>query len=243
MRYIASALIAWCALALPSGAQERCRQALALGLDVSGSVDSREYRMQLDGLASAFQAPDVKDVLLSMPDAPIRIAVYEWSGAQDHILLLPWTSVTDETRLAGIAQRLRRTQRTPSDQSTGLGSAMQFGSHLLEQQSACWTKTLDISGDGKSNTGPHPKDLGDTPFPNITINALVIGADALDHGDNRQAQVGELSSYFEAYVLRGPTSFVEVALGFEDYEDAMIRKLKRELQGLMLTRHLPIQNQ
>ena len=240
--YIVSALIAWCALALPSGAQERCRQALALGLDVSGSVDSREYRMQLDGLASAFQAPDVKDVLLSMPDAPIRIAVYEWSGAQDHFLLLPWTSVTDETRLTEIEQRLRRTQRTPSDQSTGLGSAMQFGARLLEQQSACWTQTLDISSDGKSNTGPHPKDLWDTPFPNITINALVIGADALDHGDNRQAQVGELSSYFEAYVLRGPTSFVEVALGFEDYEDAMIRKLKRELQGLMLTRQLPIQN-
>jgi len=87
------------------------------------------------------------------------------------------------------------------------------------------------------------KDLGDTPFPNITINALVIGADALDHGGTRRARAPELSSYFDAYALRGPTSFVEVALGFEDYEDAMIRKLKRELQGLMLTRHLPIQNQ
>ncbi|MCX8955594.1 DUF1194 domain-containing protein, partial [Ruegeria sp. NA] len=36
-----------------------CRQALALGLDVSGSVDSREYRLQLDGLASALTRPEV----------------------------------------------------------------------------------------------------------------------------------------------------------------------------------------
>ena len=65
----------------------------------------------------------------------------------------------------------------------------------------------------------------------------MIGADSLDHGDDRQDQVGELSSYFQAYVLHGPTSFVEVALGFEDYERAMIRKLKRELEGMMLTQH------
>lgn len=38
---------------LPHAAQANCRLALALGLDVSGSVDSREYRLQLDGLANA----------------------------------------------------------------------------------------------------------------------------------------------------------------------------------------------
>ena len=34
-------------------AQADCRQALALGLDVSGSVDSAEYALQMQGLANA----------------------------------------------------------------------------------------------------------------------------------------------------------------------------------------------
>jgi hypothetical protein len=223
--------------ALPAFGQERCRQALALGLDVSGSVDSREYRMQIDGLAAALSDPEVIDILVAMPAAPIRLAVYEWSSPQDQIMLLPWTVLKDQVTVDNLVARLKRTERSPAEQSTGLGQAMLFGTALLAQQSECWTRTLDISGDGKSNTGPNPQDVPDVRFEGISINALVIGADSLDHGDDRQDQVGELSSYFQAYVLHGPTSFVEVALGFEDYERAMIRKLKRELEGMMLTQH------
>lgn len=225
--------------AVPLQAQERCRQALALGLDVSGSVDSREYRMQLDGLAAALSHQDVRDVLLSMPDAPVRIAVYEWSGPHDQTLLLPWSAITDDATLRASAARLRATQRTPSEQSTGLGAALLYGAQLLSQQSDCWTRTLDISGDGKSNTGPPPQEIDKTGLGAITVNALVIGADALDHGDSRQAEISELSSYFNAYVIHGPTSFVEVALGFEDYERAMVRKLMRELEGFALSSAAP----
>lgn len=231
-------------IAGPALAQERCRQALALGLDVSGSVDSREYRLQLDGLLSALLEPSVQGALLSMPGNPVRIAVYEWSGPADQTLLLPWSAITDAAALNAIAARLGAAQRTaPSEQSTGLGTAMLYGAALLAQQPDCWTRTLDISGDGKNNSGPQPQDIDDRRFDGMTINALVIGADALDHGDNRQAQIGELSSYFNAYVIHGPLSFVEVALGFEDYESAMVRKLKRELQGMILSEQTPLQGQ
>ena len=47
--------------------------------DVSGSVDSGEYRLQLDGLAAALQRPDVAPLILSNAAAPIRLAIYEWS--------------------------------------------------------------------------------------------------------------------------------------------------------------------
>ncbi|MGB7317430.1 MAG: DUF1194 domain-containing protein [Planktotalea sp.] len=216
-------------------AQERCRQALALALDVSGSVDSREYRLQLDGLAAALSNPKVHTALLSMPDTPVRLAVYEWSSPADQTLLVPWRAITSEGDLNGLAAQLRSTQRTPAEQSTGLGTAMLYGAKLLARQSECWVRTLDISGDGKANTGPLPQKLNKTAFDGITINALVIGADALDHGDSRQAEIGELSSYFNAYVIHGPSSFVEVALGFDDYERAMVRKLLRELEGMALS--------
>ncbi|WP_293452491.1 DUF1194 domain-containing protein [Planktotalea sp.] len=137
---------------------------------------------------------------------------------------------------------MANTQRTPSDQSTGLGSAMLYGVRLLARQGTCWKHTLDISGDGKSNTGLHPKDIDDAAFGDVTTNALVIGADPIDHGDSRQTEISELSAYFEAYVIHGTNSFVEVALGFEDYEHAMVRKLMRELEGMALSQ-LNISNQ
>lgn len=229
----------FCLLTSSGNASERCRQALLLGLDVSGSVDSREYRLQLDGLAAALLHPDVQSALLSMPETPVRIAVFEWSSPVDQTLIQPWRSINSANDLNALASRLTSTKRTPSEQSTGLGTAMLYGADLLSQQSECWIQTFDISGDGKANTGPNPKDLPERVFEGITINALVIGADPLDHGDNRQAEIGELSSYYNAYVIRGAGSFVEVAVGFDDYERAMVRKLLRELQGLILSHHQP----
>jgi len=77
-------------LASPAAAQ-MCRQALALGLDVSGSVDRDEYRLQLDGLAAALGDPDVMDALLYQSDAPVRLAIYEWSDPTQDRIILGWT--------------------------------------------------------------------------------------------------------------------------------------------------------
>ena len=54
---------------LPFQAAAACRQALAIGLDISGSVDEAEYRLQLDGLASALLNPDVQKAFLAIPGA------------------------------------------------------------------------------------------------------------------------------------------------------------------------------
>lgn len=229
------ALVLLAALAAnPAVAQ--CRQALALGLDVSGSVDAREYRLQLDGLAGALRHPDVRAALLAMPQAPVRLAVFEWSGPAYQRLLLDWQAITDTNSLDTLAARLTFTARRPAPPGTALGTAMEFGAALLETQDDCWKRTLDLSGDGQRNVGPHPREvqrrLASRP---ITVNGLVIGADPTHGTDRRQAGIARLSAYYRAWVLTGPDSFVETALGFEDYEAAMIRKLKRELQGLVVS--------
>ena len=53
-------------------ADAACRLALALGLDVSGSVDAAEYRLQLDGVAAALTDEDVQAALFAMPGAQKR---------------------------------------------------------------------------------------------------------------------------------------------------------------------------
>ena len=216
--------LALLALVWAGAAQGACRQALVLALDVSGSVDAREYRLQLDGVAAALESVAVQEVLFATGAAPVRLAVFEWSGPEDQAMILDWTGITDPAALARVTARLRAHQRQPKAPTTALGSAMQTGLRLLAAQPACWTHTLDISGDGEANTGPRPQDVTLTGAPPGTlVNGLVIGAPD-----------GALARYFTAYVIRGAGAFVEEAAGFEDYAAAMERKLIRELAALAI---------
>jgi len=52
-------------------------------------------------------------------------------------------------------------------------------------------------------------------------------------------EIGELSSYYNAFVISGPGAFVETALGFADFERAMTRKLLRELEAPVFGALLP----
>ncbi len=227
-----------CLLANPLSAQ--CRQALALGMDVSGSVDSREYRLQLSGLATALRHPDVVQLILSNSSTFVRIAIYEWSEPGHQRLLLGWTDIRTIIDLRRIQQQLDSTTRSSAPQGTAVGAAMSYGAELLKGQSDCWRRTLDLSGDGKHNLGVHPRDIkAALQNTDVTINGLVIGIDDPNPGDTRQVEIGELSAYYHAWVIRGPDAFVEIALGFEAYEEAMTRKLIRELEGLSLSQTLP----
>ena len=216
---------------LAVSAEAQCRQALALGLDVSGSVDGAEYRLQLDGLAAALAHSDVTAALLAAAGAPVSLAVYEWSGPTSQAVIVDWTAITDAATLDAVTARLRANARTPADPSTALGTALLVGGRLLGQRPDCWKRTLDISGDGESNTGPRPQDLGAAPeLAGITVNALVIGPDAIAPPGGAQGLLG----YFETYVIRGPGAFAEHAEDFAAYEAAMVRKLLKELQGMVV---------
>ncbi len=225
------------ALALWAGAAgASCRQALALGLDVSGSVDAREYRLQIDGLAAALLRADVQQAFLAIPGAPVRLHVYEWAGLASQRTLIPWTTIMRASDLQAIAATLAATPRVEHEPPTALGQALLSGARRLAEQPDCWKHTLDISGDGKSNTGPRPRDVKDDPrLAGLTVNGLVIGSDQRPRGDHRQTEIPELWSYYRIEVIRGPQAFVEVAIGFEDFENAMARKLLRELQTLAVS--------
>ena len=230
----ALALAAWVA-ACPAVAQEECRQALALGLDVSGSVDAREYRLQLDGLAWALGTASVRRAILATPD-PVEMLVYEWSGAEDQHVLVNWTALRSEEDIVAFRETLRQTMRRATSPGTAIGHALEKGLTLLDQRADCARRTLDISGDGKSNLGPDPRfvrqRLADA---GVTVNALVVGADAPGIGDLRQEEIGELSSYYRASVITGEDAFVQTALGYEAYAEAMARKLERELQTMVVS--------
>ncbi len=213
-----------------------CRQALALGLDVSGSVDAREYRLQLNGLAQALGTETVRRALLQSPHAPVHILVFEWSGPSDQAVLADWTAIQSRADISVLQETLRQVRRRDATPGTSLGPAMRFAAEQLAERAGCWRKTLDISGDGKANAGPRPAEVReDLVAQGITVNALVIGADAPKLGDQRHVEISELSAYFATNVIAGPDAFVQTALGYDAYAEAMARKLERELQGEVIS--------
>ncbi len=218
-------------------AQAACRQALVFGLDVSGSVDPREYRLQVEGLAAALNHPDVRDVLFAQPSLPVRISAFEWSGPLDQHMILPWTSIRSVADLDRAIYRLQQSKRASKSHSTAIGAAMQFGAALLLQQTECGRLTLDLSGDGRSNAGPRPGEVGLDAIRGIaTVNALVIGEDASTGNLPFGTHISDLSAYYLSEVIRGPGAFVEPAIGFDDFQASMLRKLLRELKGRVIGR-------
>lgn len=224
------------ALAMLSGSAEAaCRQALQFGLDISGSVDGREYSLQLDGLAAALTDPQVMEMALATAEVPVYISVFEWAGASQQRQLVDWTPLRTVSDIAQIAQTLRSTRRQSRKGATAIGRAMRYAAYEFRQGPDCWTQTLDLSGDGKNNDGNFPEIVREDPdFDAITINGLVIGADVTVGRDERQMALMDLSAYYRRRVIHGPGAFIEIALGFDDYKRAMTRKLLRELEGLVI---------
>jgi hypothetical protein len=218
---------------LPIVAQGACRQALALGLDVSGSVSEGEYALQMKGVANALLARNVQQAFLAVPSAPVRLYVFIWSGSGGPLEILSWIEIADESDLIASAELLKDQYRHRFSSETRLGEAMLFGRNALETQSDCWRLTLDVSGDGKSNSGIKPTDLQlKTSLIDITINALVVGQGHVSFLAAEDQTNSDLVDYFSSNVIRGPGAFVEVATDYQDFENAMIRKLLKELQTL-----------
>ncbi|MEM7210717.1 MAG: DUF1194 domain-containing protein [Pseudomonadota bacterium] len=200
-----------------------CKLALALALDISSSVNDREYRLQLEGLAWALEQEEVKRAILTPEGAHIQAAAYEWSGYPQQSLILDWTRLDSDEAITIFATRLRRHWRRFSEFPTALGKGVEFGAKLLHRSPPCSRKVLDVSGDGENNDGVGPDYFRRQGLlDGLTINGLVIlGA------------FPNPAIYYRANVIQGPNAFLAQARSFEDYREVMLGKLLREIETEM----------
>lgn len=202
-----------------------CRLALLLALDVSASVDEREYLLQRDGLAAALVAPEVEAAFLSSP-VPVALAAYEWSGRYNQATVLEWRLIHARDDLFEAARTVAGATRSETEFPTAMGYALGHAATLFARAPDCDRRVIDVSGDGENNEGFPPR-LAYRHFPlaNVGVNALAIGG---------SEPVQALLAYFRAEVIRGPGAFAEVAYDYDDYAQAIRRKLEREVQSLPL---------
>jgi Protein of unknown function (DUF1194) len=203
-----------------------CRLALLLALDVSSSVDAREYLLQKNGLAAALIAPEVEAAFLSASE-PVALAAYEWSGRYNHQTVLDWRLISSREDLVSAAEALAVATRSEDEFPTALGYALGHAARLFRQAPTCERRVIDVSGDGRNNDGFSPRiAYRHFPLDDVTVNALVIGG---------SQDLDDLVAYFRADVLHGPGAFVETAYDYADFERAMRRKLEREVAARALS--------
>ncbi|MBR9762234.1 MAG: DUF1194 domain-containing protein [Rhodobacteraceae bacterium] len=204
---------------------QECRLALLLALDVSASVDGREYALQRDGLAAALNDPDIRRALLQ-GRAPVALAAYEWSGRYQQAVILPWRLLDSPGAIDHAVARIAAAQRSHEGFPTAAGYALGYGAGLLREAPACDREVIDVSGDGVNNEGFAPGLAYENfPFDGVTVNGLAIsGSDA------------GVIAFYTGELAFGPGAFVEVAEGFADFRRAMTLKLFRELNDMRLGR-------
>ncbi len=200
-----------------------CPLALVLALDVSSSVDDGEHRLQSEGLARALTDPAVMESILSQ--GGIWLAAFEWSGRRNQRILIDWTHLNSLRVIGQAAARLRDAPRSTNEFPTALGYALGFASvYLKKSPPGCLRRVIDVAGDGVNNEGFAPSNAYNAfDFRDVTVNGLVIkGAEP------------DPETFYREQVQYGPGSFIEIAHGYEDYAEAMRRKLIREVLGASL---------
>lgn len=204
-------------------AHAACRLALALALDVSSSVDAREYILQRDGLAAALVSEEVQAELFSGA-GDVAISAYEWSGLHHQFMILDWTLLSSPAKVLEAAGIIHAAERQRDDLPTAIGAAVGYSGRLFRNAPDCDRYTLDISGDGVHNHGYSAKlAYKEFPLDHVTVNGLVILGDK-----------PEVAPYYLSEVIKGPGAFVEVVADFEGYQRAMERKLIREIGSVVI---------
>jgi Ca-activated chloride channel family protein len=204
-----------------------CDLALVLAVDVSGSVDPQEYRLQMDGLAAALRDGVVAEALLNHS---AMVTLIQWTGSSRQRQTLPWTAMTSFPAIEAFAAAVEDDPRIWRNYSTAIGEALSVGRAAFAEVPDCRRRVIDVSGDGQSNEGSEPRAMHDE----LGQDGIVVNAVAIETNED------DLTAYFFENVITGEGAFVETANGFEDYPAAILRKLQRETARATATRrHTP----
>lgn len=197
-----------------------CALELILAVDISGSIDQNEFALQTEGMAAAFETPELAEAIVHQ-DGGIYVTLTQWSGATRQRQVTDWHHLTGPESMATFAKAIRQGGRNWRNYSTAIGEALFHAMKVGESAPVeCKRRVVDMSGDGVSNEGRAPRAMADALAAlGYTVNGLVIRGDSPDP-----------VKYYEINVLSGPQSFLEIAENFEDYPRAILRKLLKEIE-------------
>lgn len=211
---------------------------LVLAADVSGSVSSALVRSQKLGFAEAFRNPDLQNALASGPLGSVAVIYFEWAGATEQHIVVPWTVLGNADDIADFANRLEHGQSRYGGGETSISGAMLFAERLLETNRYTGRRrVVDIASNGMNSDGP-PVHVGLQALRDAgaTVNALVLPGLTLEQAGPYAmlflAEAAPLDDYFRAEVIGGPGAFVQTVDTDVGFADAIMQKLVLEVAWL-----------
>ena len=201
---------------------------LSLVIDVSGSVDTNEYNLQMDGYGAAFRDAVVQANILSFAGAGgIAVNVIQFSTGA--VQTLSWQQLTTLAQINAFATTLENMARSSSggtDIEDGmLLSTASFSGNGFEGA----RRVMDVSGDGIQNTDPACAATGACAATQAARDAAAA-AGILINGLAIEGDFGALGvTNFYNTNVRTSGGTVFTATNFGDFQRAVTQKVGQEI--------------
>lgn len=222
--------LAFFAFAGHGKAQEVVDLALVLAVDSSGSINNERYNLQMDGYAAAFRDPKVHKAIASGLHQAVAVTMVHWSAMRQQTQVVSWHIIRDAKDAETFAAAIKATERTYRG-TTAITEALEFSTDLLTRMPfRALRKVIDISGDGSNDYGPPIRARDHAISLGITINGLpIISIEPT------------IDNYYQRFVVGGPGAFLVVAKSFDEFPEAVRKKLILEIAGEMPHRFAQVQ--
>ncbi|MEM7302975.1 MAG: DUF1194 domain-containing protein [Pseudomonadota bacterium] len=202
---------------------------LVLAVDISGSMDKDEQKLQRDGYVAALRHPDIVQAITSGYHGRIALAYLEYGGVLATNLVMDWTLLDDAASVKAAAKKLD-TADIGISQGTSISTALAQAALMIDgNRFEGARRVIDISGDGPNNLGPHVLAArAEVLERGIEINGLPILIKAGQGG----FQIKNLDIYYEDCVAGGPAAFVVPVLEASRLAASIRQKMMLEISGI-----------
>ena len=204
--------------------------ALVRGNDEARSAWREGLAVQRRGYAEAIASREVLRAIEHGPHGRIGLAIFEWAGDFHTREVLPWTIVESAADAQAIAALLLEEESSSQSRTSISGAILRSMALLEEVPFAAERMVIDISGDGPNNQGPPVTQLRDMAVDRgITINGLPL---MTVDGFARYFAIPDLDEYYRRCVIGGPGAFVVPVHEWNEFPEAVRRKLVLEIGEL-----------
>ncbi len=218
---------------MPAGkAQTNVDVEFVLAVDVSYSMDPDEQALQREGYVGALTSPEFLNALRQGMHGRIAITYFEWAGAADQRIVMPWRVIDGAASAQAVANEIARAPYRRAYR-TSISGALHFAGPLFEESGYRGIRrVIDVSGDGVNNQGMPVTLIRDEVLAKgVTINGLPI---MLKRPTAARMDIENLDVYYEDCVIGGPGAFVIAIREREQFKEATRTKLVLEIAGLAL---------
>ncbi len=202
---------------------------LVIAVDVSYSMDPDEQALQREGYIQALTSTEFLRALREGGHAKIAITYFEWAGANDQKVIVPWRVIDGPETADGVAAEIARAPYRRASR-TSVSGAIAYGAGLFDNSGyRGLRRVIDVSGDGVNNMGPPVTTVRDAALAKgITINGLPI---LLKRPTFSTLDIENLDLYYEDCVIGGAGAFVVPIKEREQFKTATRTKLLLEIAG------------